>query len=245
MNHEPGFIPPPEFSAPVGTLEALLRVHRDFQRGKLFLHIGDPLAERLAGFIEGYRACLREYGLPDEGYSRFCVWLWNTKGEEPLEKTPEHSLSKAGGNHEQAIGAYLDWVSEFSSLQGSEQDWPEAAPSTHPSVSEGRRPACRDTLFYLLQVRQDLLQGRIQEHLGDTNVERFNTFVDGYNACADDNHLKNELYARFGNWLRDVKREFPEEGWPAKYLRDCHGDHTRAILRYLDFAAEFAAQLPG
>lgn len=94
-------------------------------------------------------------------------------------------------------------------------------------------------------IRESLLRGRLHEHLGNTNAERFNTFIDGYNACADDNRLKNELYASFGTWLRDVKRELPEEGWPAKYLRDCNGDHQQAILRYLDFVAEFAAPHKG
>jgi hypothetical protein len=31
------------------------------------------------------------------------------------------------------------------------------------------------------------------------------------------------------------------EGWVAKYLRDCQGDHHAAIKKFLDFVAEFAA----
>jgi hypothetical protein len=31
------------------------------------------------------------------------------------------------------------------------------------------------------------------------------------------------------------------KGWAAKYLRDCGGNHERAIREYLDFVAEFAA----
>lgn len=34
---------------------------------------------------------------------------------------------------------------------------------------------------------------------------------------------------------------FPGEGWAAKYLRDCHGNHEQAIRKYLDFVAEFIA----
>ncbi len=44
-----------------------------------------------------------------------------------------------------------------------------------------------------------------------------------------------------GMKLADYMDELPGEGWPTKYLRDCHGDHGQAIRKYLDFAAEFAA----
>jgi hypothetical protein len=38
-----------------------------------------------------------------------------------------------------------------------------------------------------------------------------------------------------------VKQELPGEGWAQKYLVDCEGDHERAIRKFLDFAAEYAA----
>jgi hypothetical protein len=42
-------------------------------------------------------------------------------------------------------------------------------------------------------------------------------------------------------WLRDVKNELPGEGWAQKYLADREGDHERAIRKFLDFVAEYAA----
>jgi hypothetical protein len=38
-----------------------------------------------------------------------------------------------------------------------------------------------------------------------------------------------------------VKHELPTEGWDVKYLRDCDGDHERAIRKFLDFVAELVA----
>ncbi|ADO72386.1 hypothetical protein [Stigmatella aurantiaca] len=66
-------------------------------------------------------------------------------------------------------------------------------------------------------------------------------FVNGYHSCMIGNGIHDEEYGHFFEWLI-AKGEFPGEGWAAKYLRDCHGDHEQAIRKYLDFAAEFAAQ---
>lgn len=221
------------------TLQSLLELHRDMQRGRLFLHIGDLLVERLAGYIEGYRACLREHGLSDEGYARFREWLRGTKSEEPIEEATAAYLSLAGSDHEQAIARYLTRVHEFHVTQRSEQALLQDISPALPPRTDAEPAAGRDALSYLLKIREDLFRGHLEEHLGAVNAERFNTFIDGYNACASNNHFKNELYANFGNWLRDVKGEFPGEGWPAKYLRDCDGDHQQAILRYLNFVSEF------
>ncbi|WP_037582886.1 hypothetical protein [Stigmatella aurantiaca] len=65
------------------------------------------------------------------------------------------------------------------------------------------------TLGVLWQAHQELIQGQLDE------------------------------YGRFFEWLRDVKQEMPGEGWPAKFLRDCHGDYAQAVRQYLDFVAEF------
>jgi len=217
-----------------GTFQALLQLRGDMQRGRLFIHFGDLLVDRLAGYIEGYRACLRENELPDDSYPHFCEWLWKTAQAKPFEEAAERYLLSTGGNHEEAIRAYLDRVSEFST---HEQGRLKGPTSTH----ERKRTVSQDAVSYLLRVRQDMRKGQLRKHLLDINSERFNAFVDGYNACMGDNHLPNGLYTRFRDWLRDVKREFPQEGWPAKYLRDCQGDHSRAIRKYLDFVDEFSS----
>jgi hypothetical protein len=94
-------------------------------------------------------------------------------------------------------------------------------------------------LDYLLRMRDDLLAGRLGMHLGAPHVELMQGFITGYNACMVSNGTVDEEYGRFREWLRE-QEEFPPEGWAAKYLRDCDGDHQQAIRKYLDLVAEFA-----
>jgi len=96
-------------------------------------------------------------------------------------------------------------------------------------------------LDYLMRMRQDMNKGLLGMYLGDIDITRMVAFVDGYHACQSANGIQDEAYGRFHDWLRDVKHEFPTEGWDAKYLRDCDGDHERAIRKFLELVAEFVA----
>jgi len=98
----------------------------------------------------------------------------------------------------------------------------------------------RSLLDLLLRMRNDMLKGRIEMHLGETNVQRLVGFVDGYRACLMDGGVDDVDFGRFCEWLKSVKEELPVEGWAAKYLRDCEGDQLAAIKKFLDFVAEFA-----
>jgi hypothetical protein len=96
-------------------------------------------------------------------------------------------------------------------------------------------------LDYLMRMRQDMLRGRLAMYLGDMDIVRMVAFTDGYRSCQSANGITDAEYGLFRDWLRDVKQEFPTEGWAAKYLRDCDGDHEHAIRKFLDFVAEFVA----
>ncbi|WP_257451224.1 hypothetical protein [Archangium lipolyticum] len=96
-------------------------------------------------------------------------------------------------------------------------------------------------LDYLMRMRRDVVRGHVAMYLGDIDIIRMVAFTDGYRACQNANGIEDEEYGLFRDWLRDVKHEFPTEGWGAKYLRDCDGDHERAIRKFLDFVAEFVA----
>jgi hypothetical protein len=95
-------------------------------------------------------------------------------------------------------------------------------------------------LKYLLGLR-DNLQRQLLLHMGEINVHRMVAFTDGYRTCQWVHGLADEEYGLFLTWLREVKQEFPGEGWDVKYLRDCAGDHERAIRKYLDLVAEFVS----
>lgn len=96
----------------------------------------------------------------------------------------------------------------------------------------------------LLRIRQDMMLGRIAMYLGEVNADRMVGFIAGYRACQGFHGVPDTEYSDFCEWLRVVKEEFPQEGWAAKYLRDCQGDHHAAIKKFLDFVAEFAATRP-
>jgi hypothetical protein len=95
-------------------------------------------------------------------------------------------------------------------------------------------------LDYLMRLRREKTRGLLLD-MGEVDVARMVAFTDGYRACQRANGITDEEYGLFRDWLRDVKNEFPTEGWDVKYLRDCDGDHERAIQKYLDFVAEFVA----
>ncbi len=95
-------------------------------------------------------------------------------------------------------------------------------------------------LDYLMRLRAEGTRGLLL-NMGEVNASLVVAFTDGYLTCQSANGLEDEEYIRFRNWLRDVKHEFPPEGWDVKYLRDCDGDHERAIRKFLDFVAEFVA----
>jgi hypothetical protein len=216
----------------VGTLEYLLRIRQDMQRpGRIFIYLGDILINRFRGFIEGYHACMQDNGLLDDGYPAFQQWLQEVKRHAVEPNWTVRLLDDSQGSHEDAIRKYLDLVAEFVALRKEVEG--------EPSSLAGSRHS--GTFDMLLRIRRELEQGR-WEVLGESrDVERFSALVDGYNACRIANGIVDERYAKFFDWLRDDKHELPGEGWPAKYLRDCRGDHEQAIRKYLNFAAEFAA----
>jgi len=111
----------------------------------------------------------------------------------------------------------------------------EGHSSTSQSVS---RPV--HLLDYLMGMR-DNMPRQLLLNMGEINISRMVAFIDGFRTCQDVNGLHDAEYGRFSDWLRDVKQEFPTDGWDAKYLRDCDGDHERAIARFLGFVAEFVA----
>ena len=111
----------------------------------------------------------------------------------------------------------------------------EQRPSPDPSARHHVR-----MLDYLMRLRKEGERGLLLD-MGEVNVTRMVAFVDGYLSCEIANGIEDEEYRQFFRWLRDVKQEMPTEGWAAKYLRDCEGDHERAIRKFLDFVAEFVA----
>ncbi len=96
------------------------------------------------------------------------------------------------------------------------------------------------TLDFLLFLREQVQRGAILDmFMGSTNAHALVAFIAGTQMALRHNRFPDHECQDFVAWLRDVKQEFPVEGWAVKYLRDCDGDHLMAIKKFLDFVAEF------
>ncbi|WP_257457050.1 hypothetical protein [Archangium lipolyticum] len=108
-----------------------------------------------------------------------------------------------------------------------------------PEEWRGRRVWLMDAL---LHARKQLLMKRgLWMVTGGDTVDSLHSFTIGWASNTQFNGEDDLEWQDFLDWLRDVKHEAPPEGWHVKYLRDCDGDHERAALKFLDFAAEFVA----
>jgi hypothetical protein len=81
-------------------------------------------------------------------------------------------------------------------------------------------------------------------YIGPAEVGRLACFVLGYLEGLRALGVDEGGDALFGEWLRDVRHEWPEAGWDAGYLEEFSGDHERALRKYLELVAEFHALPP-
>ena len=98
----------------------------------------------------------------------------------------------------------------------------------------------------LLQIREDMRTRQCPPYLyiGIPDAGRVRCFTGGYYRCTYHLGIDEGQDHLFGLWLRDVKKAWPAEGWAAAYLRECEGDHTGAVRKYLDYVAEFRSLSP-
>ncbi len=98
------------------------------------------------------------------------------------------------------------------------------------------------TVDLLVFIRQKVQEGVMLEmFLGTVDAHAMRAFIEGSSLALYFNGHPDQDFKDFVSWLRDVKREWPVEGWVKKYLRETGGDHAAAIRKFLDFAAEFDA----
>jgi hypothetical protein len=98
----------------------------------------------------------------------------------------------------------------------------------------------------LLRIRQDMRSRKSGPYLyiGMPDVDRVVCFVGGYLECLHSLGVEQGADGLFGEWFRDVKKAWPGQGWERAYLEEFQGDQERALLKYLDFVAEFRALPP-
>jgi hypothetical protein len=108
-----------------------------------------------------------------------------------------------------------------------------------PEEWRGRTVGLMDALLY---ARKRILEKKgLWSVTGFDTVESLVAFTIGWGSNTQFNGGRDQEWRDFLDWLDEVKHELPYEGWHVKYLQDCDGDHERAALKFLDFAAEFVA----
>lgn len=101
-------------------------------------------------------------------------------------------------------------------------------------------------LEVLLRIRQDMQQRHAAPYLyvGTVDVHWVACFINGYGSCLHALGVREGRDEVFGEWLREVKKAWPGEGWDTAYLAEAGSNHERALRKYLDFVAEFRALPP-
>jgi len=109
-----------------------------------------------------------------------------------------------------------------------------------PPEWEGREV---DTIDALLHIKQQVDIGRpLWLFCGTSTLQALAAWMDGY-AAARSYNRRPDRFARFIEWLRDVKGDMPGN-WIDVYLQGFAGDQHQAVHRFLGHVVEFAAQSP-
>ncbi len=232
----------------VGLLDALLwaRTQLRMKRGLWFV-TGIETVDSLLPFIRGWTANTRLNGGHEQAWEEFRNWLRDAKGEPLADGWYIRHLQATQGDHDQTALKLLDLVAEYVEQFGSAPRGTagvrdeEVALMYGPLPREwgGRQVRLLDALLW---AHRQMSEGHELLFLTGTNsVHSLFSFTQGWASNSQFNE-RSDGWGDFGDWLRDVKKEFPPEGWHLKYLRDCQGDDREAALKLLDFVSEYVYQ---
>jgi hypothetical protein len=73
----------------------------------------------------------------------------------------------------------------------------------------------------------------------ETRIDLFNSYIRGMVEAHRLAKISTEEIDNFFLWLRDVKEEFPTQGWDTKYYNDCGENHILAIEKFWGFLYEY------
>ncbi|WNG24410.1 hypothetical protein F0U62_10595 [Cystobacter fuscus] len=230
----------------VGILDSLLQGRRYvLTRHALWYVTGIETADSLFPSIQGWLANTHLNGGAELAWREFLDWYQESRGEPLRYDWYVKPLQECQGDEERAALVLLELVAGYVEKHGvfarrgagAMDEWILATYGPLPRAWGGRPVGLLDALLWL---RQRMDQGHELSLLtGARSIDSLYCFTIGWVRNTLYNRQKDPSLASFWDWLRDVKKEFPGEGWHVKYLRDCQGDHMRAVRKFLDLAAEF------
>jgi len=107
------------------------------------------------------------------------------------------------------------------------------------SQARSRRPVL--LLDVLIEIRDEAGRGRpMWLFFGAERFDSMVAYLTGYISSCHRNGIDDPEWGEFLTWLRDVRKRMPE-GWARKYVEDAGGDHVKAMMKFLDYVAEFRA----
>jgi hypothetical protein len=231
-----------------GLLDALLWGRQQVRVRRAFWSVtGLETVESLFPFIRGWNANTHFNGGYDLAWQEFLEWFQQTQGEALSPAWCVKPLRDCQGDQERAALVLLDLVAEYverfgPTPRGRAGAMDEKIAALYGPLPRewGGRPV--ETLDALLWIRRRMLEGQPLSFItGEDTIDSLYCFFNGWLSNTVFNEREDVTVEPFQNWLRDAQTENRGEGWHVKYLRDCQGDHRKAVLTFLDSAAEFMA----
>jgi hypothetical protein len=230
----------------VSLLDALLWGREQVRvRHALWLATGTDTVGSVPAFIKGWLANVQFNGGDDLAWQEFLDWLQTVKRESLSEGRHTRYLLECQGDHEKAamrlFDAVAEYVEQFGSVpRGKVTPMDEKIAREYGALPKdwgGRQVPLMDGLLWM---RERMYEGReLSSFTGLDTVDSLWCFSIGWCSYSAYNQRDEPGWEEFSIWLRDVKKEFPGEGWHVKYLYDCQGDHRKAVLKFLGFVAEY------
>jgi len=230
----------------VGILDSLLQGRRYIlARHALWYVTGLDTADSLYPSIQGWLANTHLNGGVEPTWMEFLEWYQESRGVPLRHDWYVLPLRENQGDEERTALVLLELVQEYVDRYGlvarhgagAMGGWIASTYGALPKEWGGRPVGLLDALCWL---RRRMAQGHSLSLLtGSNSVDSLYCFTVGWIRNTLYNQQKDPSLTSFWSWLRDDKKGFPGEGWHVKYLRDCQGDHTKAVWKFLDLVAEF------
>lgn len=232
----------------VGLLDAFLEDGQRVREKRAFWFVtGIEAADSLFPFTQGWLANTHLNGGAEPAWQEFLDWYQEERGEPWSPGWYVKPLQECQGDEERTVLVLLDLVARYVQAHGVFSRGKAGAMDERISATYGPLPkewGGRPVEFVeaMLWLRQRMREGQGLSFLtGMETVDSLFCFEVGWIRNTIYNQRRDPSIASFRDWLRDIKKELPGEGWHVKYLRDCQGDHRRAVMKFLDLAAEFQA----
>ena len=116
-------------------------------------------------------------------------------------------------------------------------EWTVGKVEPLPAEWQGRKVGLMDALLY---ARKRIMERRgLWSVTGGETIESLLSFTIGWASNTQFNGGRDQEWRDFRRWLDDVEPAARYEGWHVTFLRECDGDHERAVMKFLDRAHEF------